>query len=60
PFSYVFYLLVEQPWIRLGNKIIGKKQRIVLEKPASAKDKRERSQKPDYEREKQAVRKSQG
>ncbi|HLG66010.1 MAG TPA: acyltransferase [Ktedonosporobacter sp.] len=55
PFSYVFYLLIEQPWIRLGNKIIGQKRRIVSEKPAPAKDKRERSQKPDREREKQVV-----
>lgn len=60
PFSYVFYLLIEQPWIQLGNKIVGKKRRIVPEKPAPAKDKRERSQQPDFEREKQTVGKSQG
>jgi len=52
PFSYVFYLLIEQPWIRLGNKIIGKKKQVVLEKPAFVTNKQQR------EREKQAVGKS--
>jgi len=37
PFSYVFYLLIEQPWIRLGNKIIRQKRRTAPERPVLQK-----------------------
>ncbi|HEU5231135.1 MAG TPA: hypothetical protein VFU49_25160, partial [Ktedonobacteraceae bacterium] len=55
PFSYVFYLLIEQPWIQLGNKLTGPKRRNVPEKPAPPKSKQERSQWLDLERKKQVV-----
>ena len=58
PFSYVFYLLIEQPWIQLGNKILSRKKRITPEKPDPAKNEQERSQQHNLTHSKQIAGKS--
>ncbi len=49
PFSYVFYLLIEQPWIQLGNKMLSRKARGVAREKQRSNDKQEPSHMPEKE-----------
>ncbi len=47
PFSYVFYLLIEQPWIQLGNKILSRKKRSLAREKQRSNDRQKPSQTPE-------------
>ncbi|HEU5231134.1 MAG TPA: acyltransferase [Ktedonobacteraceae bacterium] len=58
PFSYVFYLLIEQPWIQLGNKILSRSKSSVVGERQRSNDKQKNLPKLPFEHEKEAIGKS--